>query len=80
MHAHLIKHHLLLELRNKNFSGTGQKANSYVIGYGLFERSEKKPLKVGLLLQGLRREDLKSFSPHSTPHFSAWFFQQEKRR
>ena len=53
MHARLIGHHLLLEIKNIHFSNTGQKANNHVIGYGLFERSEKKALKDGLLLQGL---------------------------
>jgi len=38
------------------------------------------PHKDLLLLKGLRRGDLKSFSPHPTPHFSAWFFQQKNRR
>ncbi len=48
---------------------------------GQFKKDrEKMPHKDLLLLKGLRRGDFKSFSPHSTPHFSAWFFQQENRR
>jgi hypothetical protein len=48
---------------------------------GQFKKDRKKmPLKDLLILKRLRRGDLKSFSPHSTPHFSAWFFQQKNRR